>query len=54
MVPAKFAPKCGPVGATPPSGLVLDIIGIATSERGCSCENNMVCYNIDVQARPDS
>ena len=42
-VPAKFAPKCGPVGATPPSGLVLDIIGIAMGERGCRCEDNMVC-----------
>ena len=42
-VPAKFSPKCGPVGATPPSGLVLDIIGIAAGERGCRCEDNMVC-----------
>ena len=42
-VPAKFAPNCGPVGATPPSGLVLDIIGIAAGERGCRCEDNMVC-----------
>ena len=42
-VPAKFAPKCGPVGATPPSGLVLDIIGIAAGERGRRCEDNMVC-----------
>jgi len=42
-VPAKFAPKCGPVGATPPSGLVLDIIGIAAGERGCRGEDNMVC-----------
>ena len=43
LVPAKFAPKCGPVGATPPSGLVLDIFGIAAGERGCRCEDNMVC-----------
>ena len=42
-VPAKFAPKCGPVCATFPSGLVLDIIGIAAGERGCRCEDNMVC-----------
>jgi len=42
-VPAKFAPKCGPVGATPPSGLVLDIFGIAAGERRCCCEDNMVC-----------
>jgi len=43
LVPAKFAPKCGPVGATPPSGLVLDIIWIAAGERGRRCEDNMVC-----------
>ena len=43
MVLAKFAPKCGPVGATPPSGLVLDIIGIAAGKRGRRCEDNMVC-----------
>ena len=43
-VPAKFVPKCGPVSATPPSGLVFDIIGIAAGERGCRCEDNMVCY----------
>ena len=42
-VPAKFAPKCGPVGATFPSSLVLDIIGIAVGERGCRCEDRMVC-----------
>ena len=42
-VPAKFAPKCGPVSATPPSGLVLDIIGIAAGKRGHRCEDNMVC-----------
>jgi hypothetical protein len=40
---AKFALKYGPVSATPHSGLVLDIIGIATGERGCRCEDNMVC-----------
>ena len=39
---AKFAPKCGLVGATSPSGLVLDIIGIAAGERGRNCEDNMV------------
>jgi len=44
LVPAKFAPKCGPVGATPPFGLVLDIIGIAAGERGRCCEDNLVCY----------
>ena len=43
LVPAKFAPKCGLVGATPPSSLVLDIIGIAAGGRGCRCEDNMVC-----------
>ncbi len=43
LAPAKFAPKCRPVGATHPSGLVLDIIGIATDDRGCRCEDHMVC-----------
>ena len=43
MVLAKFALKYGPVSATPHSGLVLDIIGIAAGERGCRCEDNMVC-----------
>ena len=37
--PAKFAPKCGPVGATPPSGLVLDIVGIAVSSNDWSATN---------------
>ena len=43
MAPAKFAPKCRPVGATHPSGLVLDIIGIAAGDRGRRCEDHMVC-----------
>ena len=40
---AKFAPKCRPVGATHPSGLVLDILGIATGNPGHRCEEHMVC-----------
>jgi hypothetical protein len=40
---AKFAPKCRPVGAKHPSGLVLDIVGIAAGDRGCRCEDHMVC-----------
>ena len=43
LVLAKFAPKCGPVGTTPPSCLALNIIGIAAGERGRRCEDNMVC-----------
>jgi hypothetical protein len=43
LAPAKFAPKCRPVGATHPSGLVLDIIGIAAGDRGRRCEDHMVC-----------
>jgi hypothetical protein len=41
--PAKFAAKCGPVDATHPSGLVLDILGIAAGDRGRRCEDHMVC-----------
>ncbi len=41
--PAKFEPKCGPVGTTHPSGLVLDILGIAVGDRGRRCEDHMVC-----------
>jgi hypothetical protein len=40
---AKFAPKCRPVGATHPSSLVLDILGIAVGDRGRRCEDHMVC-----------
>jgi hypothetical protein len=43
LAPAKFAPKCGPVGATHPSGLVLDILGIASGDRGRRCGDHMVC-----------
>jgi hypothetical protein len=43
FAPAKFAPTCGLVSATHPSGLVLDIIGIAAGDRGCRCEDHMVC-----------
>ena len=43
MAPAKFAPKCRLVGATHPSGLVLDIIGIAVGDQGRRCEDHMVC-----------
>ena len=32
LVSAKFVPKCRPVGATHPSGLVLDIVGIAAGD----------------------
>ncbi len=42
-VSAKFAPKCRPVGAKNPSGLVLDIVGIAAGDRGRCCEDHMVC-----------
>ena len=41
--PAKFSPKCRLVGATHPSGLVLDIVGIAAGNRGRRCEDHMVC-----------
>jgi hypothetical protein len=40
---AKFAQKCGPVGATHPSGLVLDILGIAAGDWGRCCKDHMVC-----------
>ena len=43
LVLAKFAPKCRPVGATHPSGLVLDIVGIAAGDHGRCCEDHMVC-----------
>ena len=43
MAPAKFAPKCRLVGATHPSGLVLDIVGIAAGNWGRRCEEYMVC-----------
>jgi hypothetical protein len=42
-VSAKIAPKCRPVGAKHPSGLVLDIVGIAAGDRGRRCEDHMVC-----------
>jgi hypothetical protein len=42
-VSAKFALKCKPVCATHPSGLVVDIIGIAAGDRGRRCEDHMVC-----------
>ena len=42
-VSAMFAPKCRPVGAKHPSGLVLDIVGIAAGDRGRRCEDHMVC-----------
>jgi hypothetical protein len=43
LVSAKFVPKCRPVGATHPSGLVLDIVGIAAGDWGRRCEDHMVC-----------
>ena len=43
MAPAKFAPKCRPVVAMHPFGLVLDIIGIAAGDWGRHCEDRMVC-----------
>jgi hypothetical protein len=43
LAPAKFAPKCGPVGTTHPSGLVIDIFGIAAGDWGRCCEDHMVC-----------
>ena len=43
MAPAKFAPKCRPVGTTHPSGLMLDILGIAAGDRGRRCDKHMVC-----------
>ena len=43
MAPAKFAPKFRAVSATHPSGLVLDILGIATGDRGRRCEDHMAC-----------
>ena len=43
LAPAKFAPECRPVGPRHPSVLVLDIIGIATGDRGRRCEDHMVC-----------
>ncbi len=35
--------KSRPVGAKHPSGLVLDIVGIAAGDRGRRCEDHMVC-----------
>ncbi len=40
LAPAKPATKCRP---THPSGLVLDILGIAMSNRGHPCKEHMVC-----------
>ena len=34
LAPAKFAPKCRPVGTEHPSGLVVDIVGIAAGNWG--------------------
>ena len=41
--PAKFVPKCRPVGATHPFGLVIDILGIVAGDWGRRCEEHMVC-----------
>ena len=44
MAPAKFAPKCRPVGPKHPFGLVLDIVGVAAAgDRGHCCKDHMVC-----------
>ena len=41
--PAKSAHKCWPTHSTHPSGLVLDIFRIATSDRWRHCEEHKVC-----------
>ena len=43
LAPAKFVPKCQLAGSTHPSGLILDIVGIVTGDRGRRCKEHRVC-----------